>query len=115
MRGNPASSHKQVTEVRRVVVEALLTCGGSHIPSFQAYLEKMDLDDDLSVDSLHMMETVVHLEGRFNISLPDEELGRRPACLRSLGAMSNLILEKLAAQSPLDATPAIRESYARAS
>lgn len=58
----------QVIDVMRTTAEEVLHLDTSRLS------EDASLEDDLEVDSLHLVEYVMALENRLGVALPDEEL-----------------------------------------
>lgn len=84
------------TEVRERLIEVLQEHGGKHAFSFRERLDNLDLERDLAVDSLHMLDIILHIEDTFDVSIPDD-IDRK--CLRSVAKMTDYIVGQLSAAS----------------
>ena len=77
-----------VTALREVAVEVLSVEPGSVV-------EEARFKEDLDADSLDLVELVMGLEERFDISVPEEDLEN----VGTVGQAVDLVLAKLAAKA----------------
>ena len=84
------------TEVKELLVSGLrLTVGAAEIHDDAPIFGQSDDGRGLGLDSIDALELVVLVEERFNLTIPDEEVGRR--AFASVAALAEFILEAKAA------------------
>ena len=77
-----------ITAVREAAVEVLGVEADSVV-------EEANFKDDLDADSLDLVELVMALEERFEVAIPEEELGE----IATVGQAVDVVLGKLAART----------------
>jgi acyl carrier protein len=84
------------TEVKRLLVSGLrLTVGAEDILDEAPIFGLTDDGRGLGLDSIDALELVVLVEERFNLTIPDEDVGKR--AFASVAALADFILEAKAA------------------
>lgn len=81
---------------RAAVLEAVKECAKEVLGvEIDAVEEGHKFKDDLDADSLDLVELVMTLEERFEVAIPEEELGG----IETVAQAVDVVLEKLAAKS----------------